>query len=131
MSIVATASAPHGSTRQIPDGSEASHYAHVMMMNAFIKREDCPSSFELVAFQNGELSRPRGLDIRRHLGSCDFCNAEVEFYEHYPMEEHEVEAPSQIPEPLFELAEALLKGKHSDGVALNALLRDGLALDKV
>jgi hypothetical protein len=39
------------------------------------------------------------------------------------------DAPA-IPAPLYELAEALLKGKHSDGAALNALLRDGLVLDK-
>jgi len=102
----------------------------VMKMKAFLKREDCPSSFELVAFQKGELSRPRGVDVRRHLDACDFCDAEVEFYEHYPLEEPEMEPPSQIPEPLFELAEALLKGKHADGIALNALLRDGLVLDK-
>lgn len=99
-------------------------------MNAFLKREDCPSSFELVAFQKGELSRPRGVEIRRHLESCDFCDAEVEFYEHYPLEEAAIETPSEIPAPLYELAEALLKGKHADGAALNALLRDGLVLDK-
>ena len=100
------------------------------MTNGFIKREDCPSSFELVAFQKGELSRGRGGDIGRHLESCDFCDAEEEFYEHYPLEDTVMETPSQIPAPLFELAEALLKGKHSDGAALNALLRDGLIFDK-
>src|SRR5947209_19627204 len=100
------------------------------IMNAFIKREDCPSSFELVAFQKGELSRGRGLDIRRHLESCDFCDAEVEFYESYPLEEAMVETPSVIPAPLYELAEALLKGKHGDASSLNALLKDGLVLDK-
>jgi hypothetical protein len=99
-------------------------------MNAFLKREDCPSSFDLVAFQKGELSLTRGLDVRRHLESCDFCDAEVGFYEHYPLVEFRTEDAPAIPAPLFELAEALLKGKHSDGVALNALLRDGLVLDK-
>lgn len=100
------------------------------MPNYFVKREECPSSFELVSFQKGELSRARGSDVRRHLESCDFCDAEIDFYEHYPLEESPVEAPSAIPAPLFELAEALLKGKHADGVALNALLKDGLVLDK-
>jgi hypothetical protein len=99
-------------------------------MNAFLKREDCPSSFDLVAFQKAELSLTRGLDVRRHLESCDFCDAEVDFYEHYPLVEFRAEAAPAIPAPLYELAEALLKGKHSDGVALNALLRDGLVLDK-
>ena len=100
-------------------------------MNAFLKREDCPSSFELVAFQKGELSRERGTEVRRHLESCDFCDAEVDLYEHYPLEEISAEEPSQIPIPLYELAEALLKGKHADGAALNALLRDGLVPEKV
>ena len=100
------------------------------MMNGFLKREDCPSSFELVAFQKGELSRARGVEVRGHLESCDFCDAEIDFYEHYPLEEPPTEKPSAIPAPLFELAEALLKGKHSDGAALNALLSDGLLLDK-
>jgi len=99
-------------------------------MKDFLKREDCPSSFELVAFHKGELSRERGLDARRHLESCDFCDAEVDFYEHYPLVEFRSEEVPAIPAPLYELAEALLKGKHSDGAALNALLRDGLVLDK-
>ncbi|MFL6373858.1 MAG: hypothetical protein ACJ73D_04240 [Pyrinomonadaceae bacterium] len=99
-------------------------------MNSFLKREECPSSFELVAFQKGELSRQRGTEVRRHLASCEFCDAEVDFYEEYPLEEIGAEAAAEIPAPLFELAEALLKGKHSDGAALNALLRDPLVLDK-
>lgn len=99
-------------------------------MNAFLKREDCPSSFELVSFQKGELSRGRGIEIRDHLEFCDFCDAETDLYEHCPLEEFPIEAPGQIPAPLFELAEALLKGKHADGATLNALLKDGLVLDK-
>jgi len=99
-------------------------------MNAFLKREDCPSSFELVAFQKGQLSREHGVDVRRHLASCDFCDAEEDFYEHYPLVELQIEKAPAIPAPLYELAEALLKGKHSNGEALNALLRDGLVLDK-
>jgi hypothetical protein len=102
---------------------------HLSMMNGFLKREDCPSSFELVAFQKGELSRERGLGVRRHLDRCDFCDAEVDLYLHNPLEEDSIETPA-IPGPLFDLAEALLKGKHADGAALNALLRDGLILDK-
>jgi len=99
-------------------------------MNAFLKREDCPSSFELVAFQKGQLSREHGVDVRHHLASCDFCDAEEDFYEHYPLVELQIEKAPAIPAPLYELAEALLKGKHSNGEALNALLRDGLVLDK-
>jgi hypothetical protein len=99
-------------------------------MNAFLKREDCPSSFELVAFQKAELSLTRGLDVRRHLESCDFCDAEEDFYEHYPLVEFAIDEAPAIPAALYDLAEALLKGKHSNGEALNALLSDGLVLDK-
>ncbi|HTH51623.1 MAG TPA: hypothetical protein VL501_06805, partial [Pyrinomonadaceae bacterium] len=100
------------------------------MTKGFIKREDCPSSFELVAFQTGELSRDRTDEVKLHLESCDFCDAEVDLYEHCPLGEPTIEAPAAIPAPLFELAEALLKGKHADGATLNALLKekDGFAL---
>ena len=102
-------------------------------MNAFLKREDCPSSFELVAFQKGQLSRDRGVDVRRHMESCDFCDAEEDFYEHYPLVEFPPEEVPAIPAPLYELAEALLKRKHGDASTLNLLLRekDGLALTPV
>jgi len=101
------------------------------MKDGFIKREDCPSSFELVAFQKGELSRGRGIEVRRHLEDCDFCDAEEEFYEHYQLVDSAIEPVPTIPAPLFELAEALLKGKHANGATLNALLKDGMVLDKV
>jgi hypothetical protein len=100
------------------------------IMNAFLKREDCPSSFELVAFQKGQLSREHGVDVRHHLASCDFCDAEEGFYEHYPLVEFQIEKAPAIPAPLYELAEALLKRKHGDATTLNLLLKekDGLAL---
>ncbi len=52
--------------------------------------------------------------IRLHLRTCDFCAAEAEFYEHYPIndEAHEVVSSPEIPEPLFELAEAILSKKE-------------------
>jgi anti-sigma factor RsiW len=101
----------------------------------FCKNEDCPSSNELLEFQVGELSQGRSLEVRRHLGTCEFCEAEVEFYSHYPQEEALLEQSEkiEIPAPLFELAEALLKNRNGDSNSLNDLLRekDGLILDKV
>lgn len=83
-------------------------------MSDFRKQGDCPTSQELLAFQTGDMSVPDGRDIRLHLRTCDFCAAEAEFYEHYPIndEAHVVVSSPAIPEPLFELAEAILSKKE-------------------
>lgn len=98
----------------------------------FCKSEDCPSSNELLEFQTGDLTARRGSEIDRHLETCEFCSAEIELYAHYPQgnEDERVELAG-IPAPLFQLAEALLKKKHSDPRSLDSLLREnGLVLDK-
>lgn len=93
----------------------------------FSKNEDCPSSEELLDFQNGALDTGRGSEIRSHLTRCEFCSAEVEFYAHYPQcredENGDSDEPSKIPGPLYELAEALLKHK-SDSSSLDVLLEE-------
>ncbi len=100
----------------------------------FYKNENCPSSGELLEFQKGEMPKAHSGEVRRHLASCEFCSAEVAFYTHYPQEEATTEAfpSSEIPAPLFELAEALLKNRHSDASSLDSLLKEagGLVLDK-
>ena len=103
-------------------------------MTGFCKNEDCPSSNELLDFQNGDLERPRGSEINRHLATCDFCEAEVEFYSIYPQaQDDNRDEVSEIPAPLYELAEALLKNRHGDAVTLNSLLKEntGVVIDKV
>ncbi len=91
----------------------------------FCKNEDCPSSNELLEFQNADLSRTRAAEIGRHLEACEFCEAEVEFYSSYPQAQDDTrEEPEAIPAPLFELAEALLKNRHGDPSSLNALLKE-------
>jgi hypothetical protein len=88
----------------------------------FSKNEDCPSSQELLDFQNGEIEREQGVDIRIHMSVCEFCSAEVDFYSHYPtLNDEPINEPAEIPAPLFELAEALLKNRQADGAALNML----------
>ncbi|HMQ02931.1 MAG TPA: hypothetical protein PKD26_03370 [Pyrinomonadaceae bacterium] len=85
-------------------------------MPNFCKSEDCPTSEELVAFQIGEMPVRDGGPIRKHLAACDFCAAEVEFYENYPPAPV-TDLPEKavaMPQPLFELAEALLKKKQDD-----------------
>jgi hypothetical protein len=69
--------------------------------------------------------------IRGHLISCEFCSAEVEFYAHYPQSEETI-IETEIPLPLFELADALLRNRHKDFSVLNKLLceSEGLRLEK-
>ena len=88
----------------------------------------------MLEFQNADLPRPRASEIGRHLGTCEFCEAEVEFYSNYPQGQDEARVETAaIPAPLFELAEALLKNRHGDPSSLNALLKEkgGLVIDKV
>ena len=80
-------------------------------MATFRKREDCPTSLRLVAYQAGDVEREEGRTIGKHLAACEFCSAEVEFYERYPQSADEPEeTPAQVsmPKPLYDLAEALL-----------------------
>lgn len=89
-------------------------------MTSFCKNEDCPSSNDLLEFQTGDLPRTREGEISKHLASCEFCAAEVEFYSHYPQEEG-TSVAADIPAPLYELAEALLRNKQNDHTSLNRL----------
>ena len=99
-------------------------------MTGFCKNENCPSSHELLGFENGDLPSKKGDEIRRHIAACEFCAAEVEFYSHYPQAEGTAE-PCEIPAPLFELAEAILKKRHADSTSLNALLGEpDLVIDR-
>jgi hypothetical protein len=96
---------------------------HKGMMTDFCKNEDCPASSELLDYQNGDLTRLRSNEITKHMATCEFCAAEAEFYSHYPQAEGTVE-PAEIPAPLYELAEALLKNRYSDFNFLNSLLKE-------
>lgn len=99
----------------------------------FRKNESCPTSNELLEFQSGSLAAKRRGEVFAHIDRCEFCAAEVEFYSAFPQQEDDTETIESvaIPAPLFQLAEALLKGRHADVATLNALLGDGLVLDKV
>jgi len=101
-------------------------------MTSFCKNENCPPSAELLVFQKGELSRRTSDRIKDHLETCDFCEAEVRFYECYPTESiTEEPVAAEIPAPLYELAEALLKHRHADASSLDSLLqeKEGLVFD--
>ena len=92
-----------------------------LKMVTFCKNSNCPSSQELLAFADSEFSVKEREKIETHLGMCEFCASEVEFYAHYPQAEETV-AKVEIPIPLYELAEALLGNKHKDFFTLNKLL---------
>lgn len=89
----------------------------------FCKSEDCPSSQDLLDYQNGDLDRERSVDIRLHLRSCEFCTAETEFYSLYPqINDDPTPEPEAMPDSLLELAESLLKSP-ANADSLNVFLR--------
>lgn len=92
-------------------------------MPSFCKHEDCPPSQELLAFQRGDIPLGNSVGIRKHLAACEFCAAEVDFYEHYPVPENggESEDHPDIPSPLLELAEALI-GKKQPSKSIGRLI---------
>jgi len=83
-------------------------------MTTFRKKENCPASSLLLAFQRCEVTSKQSLSIMRHLSACEFCVSEVEFYSIFPPGEESVQTP-EIPGPLFELAESLLKNDKESG----------------
>lgn len=87
-------------------------------MISFRKTKICPSSQEVLAFQNGETSADKKDDIREHLEICEFCAAEVEFYARYPQTD-EVVAETAIPPQLYDLARALLSNTEKNVHLLN------------
>jgi len=103
-------------------------------MTAFCKNENCPPSAELLLFEKGELGGAASDRVKEHLETCEFCEAEVGFYACYPTDiTAEEPAAAEIPAPLYELAEALLKHRHADASSLNSLLKEkeGLIVDAV
>ena len=92
-------------------------------MNTFNKSVNCPSSEKLLAHQSGEAIASERDKITVHLRFCEFCAAEVELYSHYPQSDEQIER-TEIPMPLFELAEALLSNKHRDNSMLKRLFSE-------
>ena len=92
-------------------------------MNTFNKSVNCPSSEKLLAHQNGGAIAAERDKITVHLRFCEFCASEVELYSHYPQSDEQIEK-TEIPLPLFELAEALLSNKHRDNSLLKRLFNE-------
>ena len=98
----------------------------------FCKNATCPSSPDLLAFQSEKLSLRKNREIKRHLETCEFCQAEAAFYVHYPPIDEKIET-AEMPKPLYELAHALLGNRRNDFSTLNQLIggSETLKLEKV
>jgi len=92
-------------------------------MDHFRKEKHCPSSYELADVRLCELNGLDGLKLATHLASCEFCAAELSFYSHYPLDEPR-DSAENMPQPLRELAEALLAHETIHISALERLVRD-------
>jgi hypothetical protein len=103
-----------------------------LRMITFSKNAYCPASQDLLAFQKGETSAEENTGIQRHLGSCEFCAAEVDLYARCPLSE-EPAVSTDIPIPLYQLAEALLGNQRKKFSLLNELFYEGkgLSLNKI
>ncbi|MGI8813204.1 MAG: hypothetical protein ACR2IH_11865 [Pyrinomonadaceae bacterium] len=82
-------------------------------MSNFCKNEGCPPSERLLAYQNGDIEGAEARAIGFHLAECEFCEAEADFYSHYPPPSSVTVEPPRMPEPLHQLAEALLRTPNS------------------
>jgi hypothetical protein len=104
----------------------------LLKMITFCKNAECPSSENLLEFISGELSAKDAEKTGKHLLACEFCSSEIELYEHCP-QSNEIVADVKIPQPLYQLAEALLGNKQNDFRLLNKLLseNESLSLNQV
>jgi hypothetical protein len=99
----------------------------LIKMMTFCKSPKCTSSETLLSFQKGEISGKAAQKIEKHLESCEFCTAEVEFYNKYPQSD-EVMATVEMPVPLFELAKALLSNRNEGSQMLDKLASESETL---
>ncbi len=102
-----------------------------LKMINFCKNINCPTSPDLLAFQLGETSASENKFINKHLSDCEFCAAEIEIYAHFAQATEDC-AETQIPRPLYELAEALLNNRQKNFSLLNKILgeNESLTLEK-
>lgn len=81
----------------------------------------------VLSFQKGEVSGKAALKIEKHLEGCEFCTAELEFYNRFPQSEESV-ATVEMPVPLYELAQALLSDKKEGSQLLDKLASENETL---
>jgi len=80
---------------------------HSQTQVTFRKTAACPASSTLLAYRSEKLSRKLVAVVKRHLGICEFCNAELPLLAHYEPARSGRRAP-EIPMNLRILAESIL-----------------------
>ena len=73
----------------------------------FCKTAECPTSLALLAYRRSLLSPKELALIESHVGSCDFCSAELQLLARYHCEAEDYSF-AEMPVQLRRLAEALL-----------------------
>ncbi len=89
-------------------------------MGQFSKNCGCPASADLLEYLAKGITPENEAAILKHLADCEFCEAEISFYRRFPPLEASIET-APMPEPLFELAEALLVKNRGMGSLKNLL----------
>jgi hypothetical protein len=94
------------------------------MSTGFSKSGNCPTSYQINAFQLGDCEPDEGRVVRLHLRECEFCAAESEFYARFPqpLEPSLSEELPAIPEPLRQLAEAILTNSSDSTTEFESLI---------
>jgi len=75
----------------------------------FNKKVGCPSSQDLLDYDQACLASAPSLRIEAHLADCDFCNAELQLLNRYQNTQDEYSF-AEMPSQLRRLAERLLHG---------------------
>ncbi len=73
----------------------------------FQKGAGCPSSHTLLAYRRACLHSNEVSQIKAHLGTCDFCNAELQLLSRHH-DDSETYAVAEMPQSLRLFAERLL-----------------------
>ena len=88
-------------------------------VSLFHKKVGCPSSQDLLEYDQPRLASARSRRIKAHLAYCDFCNAELQLLTQHRNTKDEY-AFAEMPAQLRRLAERLL---NSSVVPFHALQR--------
>lgn len=77
------------------------------LVTLFHKNMACPSSQDLLEYDQARLSSSRSLRVETHLANCDFCSAELQLLNRYQNTQEEYSF-AEMPLQLRRLAERLL-----------------------
>jgi hypothetical protein len=89
----------------------------------FHKKVGCPTSQDLLAYDQACLASAHSLRVEAHLADCDFCNAELQLLNRY-QNTHDEYSFAEMPLQLRGLAERLLHSTTTPFQALECLEED-------